>query len=134
MIQVRRLLAVGAILAGAAILTSTDVWGEPGRDKELNDWRKGDGKAVKPARDEGHFAADLDRNRFTDAPVGAYKDGADTLFWLQVRPTLPDAPALPKDYLVLIDTNASKAAGPLAVSVRIAHGQRAKLGETARMA
>jgi hypothetical protein len=34
MIQVRRLLAAGAIfLAGAAILTCTDVWGDPGRDK-----------------------------------------------------------------------------------------------------
>src|SRR5262249_12021279 len=56
------------------------------------------------------------------------------LFWLQVRPTLPDAPALPKDYLVLIDTSASKAAGPLAVSVQIAHELATKLGEQDRMA
>ena len=41
MIEVRRLLAVGAILAGAATLTWTGAWGEPGRDKDLKDWRKG---------------------------------------------------------------------------------------------
>src|SRR5262245_28232140 len=135
MIQVRRLLAVGAILAGAAILTCTDVvWGEPGRDKELHDWRRGDGKAVRPPRDDGHFAADLDRNRFTDIPVVVYQNGADTLFALQVQPKLPDAPALPKDYLVLIDTSASKAMGPLGVSVQIAQELARQLGKDDRMA
>ncbi|MFO0881136.1 MAG: hypothetical protein U0840_27750 [Gemmataceae bacterium] len=134
MIQVRRLLAVGAFFAVAAILACTHVWGEPRRDKDLKDWRKGDGKTVSPPRDDGELADDADRNRFADLPVVTYQHNADTLFGLQVQPKLPDAPASPCDYLVVIDTSASKAMGPLTVSQQIAQELARRLGPDDRMA
>ena len=50
----------------------------------------------------------LDRNRFADQPLITYHDGTQTFFALQIQPKLPDALALPVDYLVMIDTSASK--------------------------
>ncbi|MFO0844433.1 MAG: vWA domain-containing protein [Gemmataceae bacterium] len=132
--QVRRLLAAGGIfLAGAAILTCTQVWGDPGRDKELRDWHKGGGKAIAPPRDDA-LAEEFDRNRFEDRPVVVYERGGEALFGLQVKPRLPDAPAQPTDYLVLIDTSASKAMGPLAASIEIARELAGALGRDDRMA
>src|SRR4051812_44515282 len=118
MIEVRRLVAVGALLGVAAILTCADVWGEPDRDKDLKAFHRG-GENVNPAREEGVFARDLDRNRFADAPLVVYRHEKDALFALQVKAKLPDAPARPKDYLVVVDTSASKAMGPLAVAQKI---------------
>src|SRR5258708_7688030 len=98
MIETRRLLAVGAILGVAAIVTCA-VWGDPGRDKHLKDWRKGDGKIVKPAdKDVGDSTDDLSLNSFVDKPVVVYQTGeGQVLASIQLKPTLPDAPARPKD-------------------------------------
>src|ERR1700741_680479 len=121
MIHARRLMAVGAVLAVAAVLTCSDVWSDPGPDKELKAYHKGDGKNIKPGEDRTHFAEDLERNRFLDAPVVVYQaEKGEMLFGLQVTAKLPDAPARPKDYLVIIDTSASKAMGPLVVAQQIA--------------
>jgi hypothetical protein len=134
MIVARRLLAVGALLGVAALVTSTGVWGEPGRDKELTAWRKGDGKAIKPETDD-HFNDSLNRNRFLDTPVVTYQaDKGDTLFALQVLPKLPDATARPKDYLVIVDTSASKALGPLVIAQEITKALIEKLGKDDRLA
>src|SRR5215813_4114288 len=109
MIEVRRLLAVGAILATGAVLTCADVWGEPGLDKGQKDWRQG-GNNVRPDRDAGHFDSQLERGRFAGQEVVLYQGAAgEQLFALQLQPRLPDAAKRPTDYLVLIDTSASKA-------------------------
>ena len=109
MIAVRRLLAVTAFVAVAAVLSCSWVLGEPGQDKELKDYRKG-GKNHKPVGElKGRFAEDLQRNRFADQPIITYHDGSQTFFALQLLPNLPDAPVLPIDYLVVIDTSASLA-------------------------
>ncbi len=136
MFEARRLLAVGAILGVAAILTCTDVWGEPGRDKDLKDWRKGDGKLVKPDdKDAGPPADDLNGNRFVDLPVVVYQPDTDVaLAGIQIKPKLPDAPVRPKDYLVIVDTSASKAMGPLAIAHQITYHLSKKLGADDRVA
>src|SRR5688572_2874892 len=109
MIAVRRLLAVTAFLAVSALVTSSGVWGEPG-DKELAKWRKGEKNKPAP-KVKGQFSEELESNRFAEKPLVIYQDRDETLFALQVQPKLPPAPALPIDYLVLVDTSASKAAG-----------------------
>ena len=80
MTKVRRLVSVGAFLALAALITLSQVWGEPGRDKELQ-LRPGSNPA-----DRGGFtlAEDLALTKFTDQPVTIYrtKEG-ETLFALQ---------------------------------------------------
>src|SRR5262249_55645722 len=96
-------------------------------------WRKG-GQTVSPPKD-GHFAPDLERSRFAEAPLLAYRaEGGEALFALQVRPALPDAPPLPTDYLVVIETSASKAMGPLAIATLIAQELARQLGGDDRMA
>lgn len=132
MIEVRRLMAVGALLGAAAVLTCADVWGEPERDKALRAFHKG-GENVKPAA-EGAFARDLDRNRFAEAPLVVYQVEKDRLFGLQVKAKLPDAPARAKDYLVVVDTSASKAMGPLALAQKIVEELVKKLGPDDRLA
>src|SRR5262249_28495181 len=111
MISVRRLMVVGTALSLAAALTCSHVWGVPGEGKA-----KGPDKG-KPAELLGRrFAEDVAVSRFTEQPVHVYQKGAkgEALFSLLVKPKLPDAPARPRDVLVLVDTSASKAQGPLA--------------------
>ncbi len=136
MIQARRLLAVGAILGVAAIFTCSQVWGVPGLFRELRNWHKGDGKIIKPDDRASTFADDLNRNRFSDTPVVVYQadKGEEAIFGLQVLPKLPDSPARPKDYLVIVDTSASKAMGPLTTAGQIARDLAGKLGPDDRMA
>ncbi len=134
MYQIRRLLAVGVMfLAGAVLVTCTDVWGDSGRDQELRNWHKGDGKSIAPPRDD-KFSAELEHNRFEDKPVVVYQRGNEAYFALQIKPALPDAPAMPTDYLLVIDTSASKANGPLMVSIEIAQELASRLGAEDRMA
>src|SRR2546421_8373952 len=85
MIQVRRLGAVGAALALAALLTCTQVRGGPGKDDELKKWRAS-GAGAAPAEDvEGDLAA----TKFADHKVVTYltKD-KDTAFGWQLQPAL----------------------------------------------
>ena len=139
MIDVRRLLAVGAGLVAAVALTCTHVWGDPKRDKDPNDLR-GNGPVQPPDKKEkerapldGRFSEDLARSRFADQPLLIYATAAgETLFALQVQPKL-DAPApRPRDVVVLIDTSASKF-GLLALSRQILEALAGKLGPDDRV-
>ena len=76
MIQARRLLAVGAILGVAAIVTCSTVWGGPGLFRDLRTWHKGDGKIIKPEDSKSTFADDLNRNRFVGVHVTERGAGA----------------------------------------------------------
>jgi len=112
MLEIRRLGAVGAVLALAAVFTCTHVWGEPGRAK--------DSKEVRPVlnstagRPDLRSVDDLMASKFTDQHVVTYRtqDG-DIFAALQVKPKLEAGPVRPRDYLLLVDTSASKAEGPL---------------------
>jgi hypothetical protein len=132
MIAVRRALAVGAVVSLAAIITCTAVWGDPQRDKvekELRDWRAG--KVERPAdRIDRQFAEEFLVNRFGDRPLVTYTTvQGDTLAAFQLKPDLDPAPARPRDVLILIDTSASKAQGPLAAALKAAEGLAGKLGK-----
>src|SRR4051812_12621284 len=104
MIAVRRLVGVAAFLAVLALLTSTDVWGEP-RDKELDKWHKGDGKNKPAAKVELlEPAEEPEQNRFANVPVVSYQDRDGRFFALQVQPKFAASDDRPVDYLVMIDT------------------------------
>src|SRR4051812_3856386 len=135
MIEVRRLLAVGTVLSLAAVLTCAHVWGDPGGGKAPEAWRPGDGRNLTPAQVDRRFADDLPASRFADQPLVLYQgDKGETVFALQVKPVLKDAPPRPRDYLVLIDTSASKAQGPLSQAQQITTKLAEKLGAGDRMA
>src|SRR5262245_30733896 len=134
MIAVRRLFGVAAFLAVVALLTSSDVWGEP-RDKERAKWQNGDGKNKPAAKVEAQAADEAaEKNRFADVPVVVYQGKEDRLFALSVQPKLPETDPRPIDYLVMVETSASKAFGPLAMAQEIAVALAAKLGADDRIA
>src|SRR5947209_7004914 len=107
MLRIHRLTAIGGVLAVVAIITCSAVWGEPGAGKGPK--AKDAGKAATPVVEKEQFAQELELNRFADKPVIVYEAvGGERLFALQVQPKLADAPVKPIDYLVMIDTSASK--------------------------
>ena len=133
MLETRRLAAVAAFLGVAAILTCADVWGEPRLDRELKAFHRGDDRPHKPAADKA-LPDEPERSRFIDMPLAVYQpDKGDALFALQVKAKLPDAPVRPIDYLVVVDTSASKAMGPLAIAHKIAEALAGKLAAADRM-
>jgi hypothetical protein len=138
MYESRRLLGVGALLALAAVITCTHVWGGPGRDGQergLDAWRAGGpnagrDQAARRLLDEAGAA-----RRFDQRPVVLYRtEAGETLFALQLQPQLADAPARPRDWLVLLDTSASKAGGPLALAQKLTELLVQKLGPEDRLA
>src|SRR5258708_1779922 len=111
MTYVRRLKIVGALLALAAVISTTHVWGEPG-GQSLKKRRPGTEKLASDNSDET-FAEDLANSKFAGSNLVTYKTTAgDTLFALQVKPQIPVAGERPCDYLVMVDTSASQAKGP----------------------
>jgi hypothetical protein len=139
MISIRRLLAVGAVLTATAVLTYTHVRGEPvrdknDRDKDLKSFREG---GVNPGLDKTArpFDEELARSRFDDQNLIIYETlPGDTLFAAQVRPHLDAVPARPRDVVILLDTSASKAQGPLANALAIARALADKLTPGDRLA
>ncbi|MBY0229630.1 MAG: VWA domain-containing protein, partial [Gemmataceae bacterium] len=144
MIERRRLFAAGALLAIAGILACTNAWSDPGgeakekaaKDKELKAWREGDHGVIRPVvNDAAGNGLDIDKNSFTGVPLSVYKHGdGDTYFALQLQPKLADEPARPTDYLVIIDTSASKAMGYLSAAVHITKELASRLGKDDRIA
>src|SRR5439155_12029841 len=124
MIAVRRLMAVGTILSLAVVFVITDVRG--GRT---------DGHVARPAtKVDERFSEEAGPSRFADSPVLVYKTKEGKhLLALQVKPKLPDAPARPRDYVVLIDTSASMAMGPLVLGQTIIQEMVKKLGPDDRL-
>jgi tetratricopeptide (TPR) repeat protein len=134
MIEVRRLLAVGAILS-LAVVAYTHVWGEPGDGKGFQPFGPGNGRNQTPEKIDRRFAEDLKVSRFAKMPVVTYETPkGETLFALQIQPRLPDPPDRPRDYLVMIDTSASKARGPLQAAGQITRELIHKLRPQDRLA
>src|SRR5437660_1096217 len=103
MTEGRRLLAVGAILALAAIVSYSHVWGEPARNKELDKWRA-EGDKPAPTAAERALGEDLAASKFAQNVVVTYRtQEGETYFALQVKPELARPAARPRDFLVLID-------------------------------
>ncbi len=114
MTYVRRLRAVGAVLALAAVVTNAHVWGDSQKSAKDN-FRSA---AQSPAAD---VAEDLTPSKFTNGDAISYRTSAgETLFALQIKPRLDPLPAKPLDLMIMIDTSASQARGPLASAIKIA--------------
>src|SRR5271170_2652599 len=114
MITVRRLSLAGAALALAALVVSTTVWGDPGKDKA----QPLGGKLEPPPAKVEKLADDLVRTKFSQSPVVTYQteDGKRDnvkLFALQVMPKLEATAARPRDLAILVDTSASQFRGPI---------------------
>ena len=99
MISVRRLTAVGALLALAAASTSSQVWGEPNpRDQELQKWRS---SSVAPPPKDRAFADEWMPSRFSDRPFGLYRSAkGENYFYLELKPELKESAPRPRDYVL----------------------------------
>jgi tetratricopeptide (TPR) repeat protein len=117
MTYVRRLKVAGVLLALAAVLSTSHVWGDSSR-KKSNPKRQHSAKAL--SEDDG-FSEDLADSKFAGRSVVTYQTTrGETLFAFQLKPRLEPAPATPRDYLILADTSASQVKGPLAQAAAIA--------------
>src|SRR5262245_60744231 len=116
MTEVRRVIGAGAFVSLAAFFTCTQVWGDPQRNRDKDPLGRSP-DAVRPAdRLDRGFAEQAAVNRFTDQPLVIYKtQEGETFAALQLKPELEPTPARPRDILVVLDTSASKAKGPLAL-------------------
>jgi hypothetical protein len=112
MTYVHRLKFAGALLALAAVITNSHVWGEP--TKKPQEKRRFSPKHSTPRPGDLGSAEDYAASKFTKGGPAAYRttDG-DFLFALQLKPKLDPVPAQPRDYLIMVDTSASQVRGPL---------------------
>src|SRR5262249_15144252 len=118
MIDVRRLKAVGAVLALAAVFTNVHVWGEPsGQPSAI---RKFSPKKLAKDLAEETFSEDLGKSKFANGDVISYRttDG-DVLFAMQLKPKLEATTDRSRDYLIMVDTSASQVKGPLTSAIAI---------------
>src|SRR5262249_51118111 len=128
----RRLLAVSGLLTLIAAISLSQVLGEPARDKENERWRA---DSNRPVSKTNQFAEELAASKFAESPVVTYRTTeGETLFALQVKPALKSGADRPRDILVLVDTSASQAQGPLATSQKIIESLVASLGADDRVA
>jgi hypothetical protein len=134
MTRVRRLLAVAALLAVSAVLTSSRSWGDPGDRKDrarlLPDAAARPAAAAAPADAEAALAL----AKFARGGVVTYQttDG-DTLFAAQVKPALEPVKPRPRDYLIMICTSASQAGAPWFAARQIAEAVAKEAGDNDRV-
>jgi hypothetical protein len=116
MITVRRMMAVAAVLAFAAVTLRSPLTAEPARTgKEPNL------PEVAPVpKDADKFLENFVAAKFQQDGVLTYKNKDDEIFFaLKVQPSLdPPRTLKPCDYLVLVDTTASQA-GPFYFMQRV---------------
>jgi tetratricopeptide (TPR) repeat protein len=127
----RRLLAVGAVLALLAVVSYTHVWGEPTAPKDAGTARD---PGIVPGKVEVGTTQDMLASRFTDQGAISYTNQqGERLFALQAKPKLDQPPARPRDFVVMIDTSASKANGPLATALKLTEKLVDQLGADDRI-
>src|SRR4051794_35693774 len=111
MTRVRRLMAVLAGLGLLAVVCSGNSWGD---DPKKNDGAKLLPKETvqKAEQKPADAEAVLAQSKFAEAPLLTYQPvQGDPYFALQLKPSLAAVPRRPRDYLVLVCTDASQA-GP----------------------
>src|SRR5712692_3110066 len=109
---VRRIRAVSAVLALAAVLTTAHLWGKPSDNQSSREQFRASTGQLTPAKGDRTLADDLMSSKFAQGGAITYQTtGGQTLFALQVQPQLTAGPARPRDLLVLVDTSASQVQG-----------------------
>src|SRR5947209_4995590 len=109
MTKARRLLAVAAVLAAAAVVSSSPSWGDPGERKDrgrLLPERKGPLAGAAAAVAPDAEAALVASKCAQGVPLTYQTADGETLFALQVQPALEAARPRPRDYLIMICTSA----------------------------
>ncbi len=103
MTTVRRLMAIGAVLALVAIVLGSPLWGDTSPGKALSG---------SQGKDKQDLMEQVAAAKIAQEGVLTYqtRDG-DTLFALKVQPNLDKPAPRPRDILILVDTTASQA-GP----------------------
>src|SRR5439155_1540516 len=130
---VRRLKAVGAVLALAAIFTNSHVWGEAAKKPPQK--RQAAAAKFGPEKADQDITEDLANTKFAKASVLTYRTtGGETLFALQIMPKLDPIPIRPRDYLVMVDTSASQVRAPLAAALALTQALSAALKADDRIA
>ncbi|HMF11889.1 MAG TPA: VWA domain-containing protein, partial [Gemmataceae bacterium] len=130
MTRVRRLVAGGAFLALAIVVTCTFVLGDPSRDKQK--YHPADGEAT-PAR--LGLPEEMATAKFADQPVITYTalDG-NTYFASQIAVKGVPVERRSRDILILVDTSAGQALGSLSVAKNLATSIAGKIGADDRVA
>jgi tetratricopeptide (TPR) repeat protein len=132
MSTVQRLRLVAAMLALAAAITCSHVWGDAaGRRAKPQTTANQDGsRRVSATEDTTNLA-----QRFAEKPVISYQttDGQQ-LFGAQIRVQLPPVGGLPRDLLVLIDTSASQAGPSYQLARETIKALRNQLADNDRLA
>jgi hypothetical protein len=130
MTQVRRLVAVGAVLALAVVFTCTFVLGDPSRDKQHYHPGNGD-----PAAARGGLPEELANSKFAEQPVVVYIATDGTKYFAgQITAKGIAAERRPRDFVILVDTSAGQALGSLAVAKNLVASIAGKLGANDRVA
>src|SRR6516162_1198176 len=97
MTQVRRLVAVGAVLALAVVFTCTFVLGDPSRDKQHYHPGNGD-----PAAARGGLPAEVANSKFAEQPVVVYIATDGTKYFAgQITAKGIAAEPRPRDFVIL---------------------------------
>jgi len=118
MTKARRLFVVGALLAVAAIVSSSWTMGEPAAEK-----KGGPAPRVKEPAKAGDEDAEkaLAASKFTLGGAISYEPlKGQPYFALQVQPRLDPAPVRPRDYLILVGSSAAQAGAPWIAAGQIA--------------
>lgn len=112
MTRVRRLAALLAALAGIAVLSSAQSWGDNSKTKGPALLPRDAGKPVNLQAAPADIEVNKVQSRFAQAPVFTYRPlQGDAYFALQLKPELPAGPRRPRDLLIMVSTDASQA-GP----------------------
>ena len=136
MVSFRRVWKVGGFLAVAAIVTCSHVWGEPRDNNAAKDAKDGNKPKISEEElDRRSPFSNREFTRFKDKPVVRYtKTTGEELIAVQLQPSLPAQKPRPHDYVVLIDTSASKGNGYLTAAQKLAETLIDKMGADDRVA
>ena len=127
----RRWMVCAGIMGFGAVVVGTHVIGDSRKPESKLQLGTSEGRVETAAERRGK--EEIEPSRFAGKPVITYKTvTGDKLFAMQLQPTIEAAPR-PRDILILIDTSASQAVGPLKASGDLALALSQAMGPNDRV-
>ena len=127
----RRWMVCAGIMGFGAVVVGTHVIGDSRKPEPKLQLGTSEGRVETAAERRGK--EEIEPSRFAGKPVITYKTvTGDKLFAMQLQPTIEAAPR-PRDILILIDTSASQAVGPLKASGDLALALSQAMGPNDRV-